>query len=270
MQRLCKFCNLIIEGRSKQSFAGHVRNCKQNPRQAETAAKIKATKDSRRVLRTKTIKCQKCSKLFQVLKSAYLRKYCSRRCANGHIITAEHRAKVSITIRSQVWRRKTAQGVCKICAVPLFYTKQCCSRACYKQYVNSPESKQKFREIAQKRFQQNPELHPNRRCAKIKESYPERMLREFLEQQGLRKDRDYYTQHRVERYYTDFYFPSINVGVEVDGERWHRDRAREEKRELVIKKYMQLRRFKVSLLIQKAYEQEILDLVQAVKNAGVT
>ena len=40
----------------------------------------------------------------------------------------------------------------------------------------------------------------------------------------------------IDKYYVDFYFPVLNLGVEIDGERWHnRNDKREISRENIIK-----------------------------------
>jgi len=66
------------------------------------------------------------------------------------------------------------------------------------------------------------------------------MLREYLELHNLKRNIDFIQQHKVNKYFIDFYIPHLNLGIEVDGEQWHTDLKREEEREEILKKKLVL------------------------------
>lgn len=54
------------------------------------------------------------------------------------------------------------------------------------------------------------------------ETKPEKMVRELLEQKGLVKNIDFYQEKSFfGKYFTDFFFPSTNLIIEVMGDYWH-------------------------------------------------
>lgn len=113
--------------------------------------------------------------------------------------------------------------------------------------------------IAIERYTKYPEQHPNRRCAGIKESYPEKMFKDFLITNNLKENQDFIQQYKIEKFFVDFYFPKINLGVEIDGERWHnKEDEREINRELFIKTKIDLIRFTAKEITSKSKENEIV------------
>ena len=68
----------------------------------------------------------------------------------------------------------------------------------------SEQTKKKISELRKTLLKNHPELHPNRLCAGIKESYPEKTTREFFENNGLIKNVDFIQQHRINKYFVDF------------------------------------------------------------------
>ena len=119
------------------------------------------------------------------------------------------------------------------------------------------------------RFKNNPELHPNRLCANIRESYPEKMVREYLEILGLKNGVDFIQQYKFKNYYIDFLFPKINLALEIDGERWHDPtNDKEIKRENIIKEKYLLQRFKAKKVLKKEYEQDIKNIFDQINAVG--
>lgn len=102
----------------------------------------------------------------------------------------------------------------------------------------------------------------NRRCAKIKETYPEKYFREWLEKDGFVQDIDFKTQYPIGTYFVDFFFPKSNLCVEIDGERFHkRDDIRELKRENFIKLNHSLIRFETRPLVKGKFKAEIDNII---------
>ena len=132
----------------------------------------------------------------------------------------------------------------------------------YKKHTN--ETKLKLSKLKTEFYKNNPEKHPNVRCAHNIESYPEKFFRLFLELNGCIKNVDFIQNYKINKYYVDFYFPTLNLGIEIDGERWHnRNDKKEIDRENIIKHSINLKRFWSKKLIKKEYEEEILEIIYA-------
>jgi len=62
------------------------------------------------------------------------------------------------------------------------------------------------------------------------------------------------SQHPVDKYFVDFAIPDRMIAIEVDGEYWHRDKIREEKRQSVIESYgWQVLRFSESQINENLF-----------------
>jgi very-short-patch-repair endonuclease len=216
-------------------------------------------------------KCEKCGKEHQ--KNG---RFCSRSCANSRIWSEEDKLKKSNSANSSEKvqkenesRKKRFLKECKICNNKFETIKGIyCSNKCRSSDKLLTEQKNiKISLKAIERFKLFPHLHPNRLCAGINESYPEKMFREFLEQNGLIDGEEFKQQYRVSNYYVDFYFPKLKLGVEIDGERWHQDLVKESIREQEIIKSIKLLRFKAIDIIKRNKEKEILELIKYISEA---
>ena len=56
---------------------------------------------------------------------------------------------------------------------------------------------------------------------KDRRTKPEKWLYEFLNINGFEEGKDFIFQYKIFNYFIDFYFPSLNLGIEVDGDYWH-------------------------------------------------
>jgi very-short-patch-repair endonuclease len=217
-------------------------------------------------------KCSKCGNIFESLKNES-RKFCSKSCSNSfnnkkRTLSDETKNKIrnSLLKNENSISRKKEKKDCLTCGKKVKKNQAIyCSVECVR---NSNIVKEKIRDKIIKRYKDHPELHPNRKCANLIETYPEKFFREFLLMNGLIQNRDFLTQHSVEKYYADFYFPSINLVVEIDGERWHnKTNEKEIQRESVIKKYFDLIRFDVKPLLKKKYTNQILEIISKVNKS---
>lgn len=257
MKKLCKHCGKVIEFEKTQQIGGHITFCSKNPNKKK---KLKTRKIS-------YFNCLRCGTPYQLeitdekIKKGDYKKFCSRKCANVRIHNEETKKKISISLighkypnrKGRVWSDESKQKVSN----SLRGRKR-------KSRPWSKEMKEKFSIIAKERYRLHPELHPNRKCAGIKESYPEKCLREYFELKGLKKEIDFFQQYPVSSYFVDFFLPKLNLSIEVDGERWHSENEREHKRELTIKKVTNIIRYKAKKLIDKQYQNEIDNIINAV------
>lgn len=247
MKKICKHCGKLIEYETPQQIGGHITACPFNPQ------KIKNIKKKKLFI----LNCKKCGKEYKLeltekmYTSGNYKKNCSQICANSRIKTEEIKLKHSLGIKAY----NNKMGIIKKNKIPS------------NNKVNgrwSKEMKEKFSLIKIEYYKNNPNQHPNRKCAGIKESYPEKMLKEYFEQNGLIKEKDFIQQFKIEKYYVDFYIPKLNLVIEVDGERWHADTKKEKLRENIISKKFKLIRFKALQLTQKKYENEIKNIINAI------
>jgi very-short-patch-repair endonuclease len=77
-------------------------------------------------------------------------------------------------------------------------------------------------------FDENPEKHPNRLCAKInKFSSLEKAIDEYLHFNKINHEH----QHPTGHYYSDFFLLECNLLVEADGSYWHKDKTKDEEKD---------------------------------------
>ncbi len=203
-------------------------------------------------------------------------KYCSRSCANSRQHSNETKLKIGIGVktsekfiknnvigkRKKYGERKQYLYQCQSCKMNFFtYRKNAiyCSSKC----VNKDSlMKQKLSKLKIQLYKLYPEKHPNRRCAGMNESYPERSCREYFELNGLKKDIDFIQHYDgIKPYFIDFYIPKLKLGIEIDGERWHdRNNKKEILRENIIKQQIDLVRFWSQDIVKKKH-QEYLDKI---------
>ncbi len=190
-------------------------------------------------------------------------KFCNNSCAtiynNIKRGSRKLKTKKKISISNSLFRKnlyKLNPITCEICNKQNPYERRfrkTCSIACKRKLLS--KLKRDF-------YIKFPEKHPNRLCAGIRESYPEQMLREFLEQSGLVNKHHFIQQFKVNKYFVDFYFPKLNLGIEVDGEYWHdKFSSKEIIRENEIKKLINLIRFNAKDIISKKCEIELINLI---------
>jgi len=100
-EKECKYCKQIIQYEKKQQLAAHVGSCKENPKRQQFNLR-----QTHKLISYK-LNCVKCDTEFSVLlsenhfnnKTGKYRKYCSRKCANTHIIKESTKQKTSNTIK---------------------------------------------------------------------------------------------------------------------------------------------------------------------------
>jgi len=118
MKRICRYCKKELEFKNGKQFGGHVRNCNSNPNKKNIIKKVAQTTLSKRKLYI--IKCPRCQKVKELLltensyKKGTYPKYCSRSCANSHVITKEQKEKTSKKLKGrQITKRQDFH--CPIC-----------------------------------------------------------------------------------------------------------------------------------------------------------
>ena len=235
----------------------------------------------------KTIKCLSCDTLYEIetnnskLKSGRFKKYCD--CCLIKIEKGElkkiHKKYTNrtiyfkktikclicdnlyeIEINDYKFKHEIFQKYCDCCLIKI--EKGELKKIYQKQQKHTLETKIKLSKLKTEYYKNNPEKHPNVRCAKNNESFPEKFFRIFLEEKNLIKNIHFFQNYKIDKYYVDFYFPLLNLGVEIDGERWYdRNDNREIEREIIIKQSINLKRFWSKKLIKKEYENDILEII---------
>jgi very-short-patch-repair endonuclease len=217
------------------------------------------------------VSCYNCGKSFKSYKSDK-RRFCNNSCSakfnnTGRILSEEIKNKITIGVKNYNKENnvKRVRPNCLVCGKKVKKNHNIyCSSECQKSCLLY---KEKLSKNMKDRFKKNPELHPNRLCAGIKESYPEKFFREFIEKNGLTKGLDFIQQFKFDIYYVDFFFPKLNLCVEIDGERFHDENSLKEiTRETKIIENYKLKRYKVKTLLKKEYENDILNIINDVKN----
>lgn len=292
MIKTCPHCEIEKEYKNHQQFGAHVSRCKKNPNLQETLKTIQvrnAAKIIDRILLESKCKCG--AEFSQLVTQSDINRgnykaFCSRKCANSRIRTNEIKDKIRESVKKTYSNKPklpviTKDGtqrypnsrvyhfVCTNTACRRVFTSKYdprggdkeinyryCSRKCRCACL---DYKKKLSDNIRERYDKNPEMHPNRRCSKIKETYPEKYLREYLENNNIVFEK----QFRIKRYFVDFYIPKLNLCLEVDGERWHdRTSEREIKRENIIKEKHNLIRFWSKPLVKGEYQEDIQAIIR--------
>jgi very-short-patch-repair endonuclease len=215
--------------------------------------------------------CLKCGNLFSSLISKN-RKYCSNSCSAkdnlpNRILSEKTKEKIRNSLTGRISPRKgisKEKRNCIVCGKKVNKLENIyCSRKCKNE---SDIYRKKMSDISIERYKQFPEQHPNIRCSNIRETYPEKFFKQYLLDNGLIEKIDFNFQYSIGRYFVDFYFPIINLTVEIDGERWHDKESEKEKiREKYIRERSELIRFDVKPLLKKEFEKVVLDIIKRVK-----
>ncbi len=203
--------------------------------------------------------------------------FCSRKCANARVWNDVDKDKKSQSARNSDKVKKANNQKrtlviknCKMCDKEFeTYSGIYCSNTCR---ASDPELQkqvnEKLSDIAKLRYKLNPEMHPNRLCAGIHESYPERMVKMFFENNGMIKNIDFIQQYKIDKYHIDFFIPKLNLGIEIDGERWHDlDSLKERIRQNVIESHISLLRFWAKKITKKLHHNDLLEIIDKLKNA---
>lgn len=269
IDRPCQYCGKLLTG-SHQQIAGHTTNCSSNPNIEINRAKAIAARKISAGIGERNIVC-KCGKTFCIVASdneierGKYKKYCSVKCGNSRPRTEEFKVRMSQLFSGRNGNKKPRPN-CLTCGHPCKLPhNKFCSRACVRK---SDEHKEQIRQRTIERHKLNPNGHPNILCANISETYPEKYFREWLEGDGLLDGIDFHRQYKFDRYYIDFYFPNLNVCVEIDGERFHKRNEKEISRENIIKQHFMLLRFSVKPLLKGAFKEIIGGLVHKAQMAG--
>ena len=96
------------------------------------------------------------------------------------------------------------------------------------------EEKRRLKSEEKKRFyEEHPECHPNRKLAanKKKWTYPEIVAGDWFDKNNIL----FVKNKKIGRYYPDFTIG--NIIIEIDGNRWHKDKEKDYKRDLEIARF---------------------------------
>ena len=106
-----------------------------------------------------------------------------------------------------------------------------CKNVAYRTNLNphlgtkrSDKSKQRMSRAAEKKFRDNPELHPNRIMNKkgFKTSV-EKQVEQWLTERGIK----FISQYRIGKYFIDYYDSENNTAYEADGAYWHSNQTKD-------------------------------------------
>lgn len=107
----CPYCKLDLVFEKHQQKGAHLVNCNQNPKRKESIAKQIKTSTKPRIALIKN--CLKCDAPFTQYKTQGqidrnkqkdIASYCSRKCANSHIVSDEHKEKISLIMKDKYVR----------------------------------------------------------------------------------------------------------------------------------------------------------------------
>ena len=265
----CKICEKEFE--SKQKLGGHVSGAHYRTKEAISKWRESLKKSGKKVggskTQSKNIKKQKCSCI-------KCKKEVTVAGINMHYYRSHTKAGQELSIKlSKVNRSKTWKNqytIAKELGLPKpefsKETREKLSKLAIEKNKTmwTPVRRAEQSRKRKKFLKEHPEMHPSVLCAnnKVNMSYPEQIFELILTRNGYEENKDYTKQHNIETYYVDFYFPKLDLGVEIDGEHWHdRSDPKEIKREEIIKEHIDLVRFWAKDITNKSKEKEILEII---------
>lgn len=94
-----------------------------------------------------------------------------------------------------------------------------------KHHIWTDEERRLQSERKKKLYAEHPEKHPNVKLAgnRGKMTYPEQLTFDWLNEHSIQNEHNYHFVTDKFNRYVDFYLPTLNVFIEVDGEHWHKD-----------------------------------------------
>lgn len=128
----------------------------------------------------------------------------------------------------------------------------------------SIETKLKLSKIRKEFLSKHPDKHPNRILSnnKSRMSYPEKIAYDFLLSQQI----DFIHNFYAKPYWIDFYIKNQNIGIEVDGARWHEANKDKIRDDYILKNYgIVIVRFTAKEILKNVY-----GLVACIDNAMVS
>ena len=168
--RICKYCGKLFKDIEGRVFSNHVRWCDKNPKDRTEEFRLRNEQLKQNIinkfgeLKTYKVTCFKCGKEFEVQEREKLfpkkeKYFCSRKCANSHVRTAESKEKTSKSIceyyakngrlrekrtvkKRERRERKFVKRICKYCGKELITIKskycsdECRKKAKYEYYLN--------------------------------------------------------------------------------------------------------------------------------------
>lgn len=227
----CKFCNTDLSSLSVKLVACHYRWCKSKPqkqisyhlkcscivcKREITAQGIKQHYDSHNKIYTN--KCKNCSELISKSKE-----FCSKSCSatfnnTARLVTQETKNKISMSlkIRAELTGKPnyTKVSQCAICS-SYFKTTTGLAKSC------SSQCKSILLSQSIKSAIYNGKYNPQNNRGRGNQSYLEKSFQQWLSQNfpllEVITEMKFKRNDMIKTYYADFYFPSKNLIIELDG-----------------------------------------------------
>lgn len=171
------------------------------------------------------------------MEEKYICKFCGKVCKNANSLrnherlcpSNSERNYVSHTIGLAPWNKgktkETDERLKKAAEIVSIAMK---NSELVKEHLSTmwtDELRQKQSERKKKLYAEHPEKHPNVKLAgnRGKMTYPEQLTFDWLNEHSIQNEHNYHFVTDKFNRYVDFYLPTLNVFIEVDGEHWHKD-----------------------------------------------
>jgi very-short-patch-repair endonuclease len=230
-------------------------------------------------------KCVNCNERFSVNNKKSSQKFCSIKCSSNY------RSKLKSNYNLQNKINKEIEEFNKKTSSYNIAKENIKSFSDYLSYCNLIEKNTVNNEILPREYESTLKfdgfnIHIVKKDrTKSKLTKPEKLFYDYLIFNNLEIRKDFYYQYRVFNYRVDFYFPKLNLGIEIDGDYWHanpskyketdimhyphgdfpaievwnKNKIREEK----IKEKIKLLRFWESEILNKEFEQQTYSILES-------
>ena len=205
----CDFCGEIFS-KKRNAISGTKTFCNNSCRNSYLSKLYKTNGNPNPSKKKIEVNCFICKKSIEIHESKYKKQdsfLCSRECYK------EHRSKNYS--KTNTYNYQEIFVDCSMCETKVKTSKWYLENK--KHIFCSAECYWNHRKKYYKEFYYRDDLNNYR-----KETNPERLVREWLEEKGFEKDKDFYQECGfLKKYYVDFYIPKYKLMIEVYGDYWH-------------------------------------------------
>lgn len=184
------------------------------------------------------IKCLFCNKSIEY--NNRFNKFCSSSCS----ASLNNKKRKIAPYKKQVHKRKIQKiRICEICSQPHYINGKTCSKQC----------KNKLLSISRKKLIEEGSWNPKSNRGRHKKSYLESSFHDWL---NKHKQINFVTEYKFKRYksdltfqcayYVDFFFPDLNIAIELDGSQHEKTKAYDQDRDQYIYNAYNVKIFRIT------------------------
>ena len=171
-------------------------------------------------------KCINCNKEFSVNSEKLSQKFCSRNCCTSYRSKLKTNYNLQNKINKEIkeFNEKTSSYNVTKENIKSFSDFLIFNDLIEKNTINSEVLPREYESTLKFNGFNIHILKKDKRISKL--TKPEKIFFDYLLFNKLEQRKDFFYQYKVFNYKVDFYFPKLNLGIEIDGDYWHANPAK--------------------------------------------